>query len=942
MKIESLSLRTRLGRRVFLLFVICALLPIAITSALSVIHLSSVSRDRQAQRLKEFSETYGLGILQRLEAADVAIGLIGRGGEAALAQLRRDPQLAPFILAVATAYEDGSVVTTRGTVSVPPQPHAAARTQLVTGLSWLALEPGAAAGVPAIFIVAQRPGAGADALQYFVLDPHFVFGDSTHLPYQMGLRVRALDGRTLYSVEPLTSAGEGHKNGRTQLLAGDDNTFATQAWELFLSARFASESWVIESSQPVLSFTEGDVGLREIIPWTLAAAVILVLLVSSTQIRRSLVPLDELLKGTRRIAARDFDTRVSIRSADEFEELAASFNDMSDSLRSQFTALEALSEIDRLILSSPSIESILETLLGHVHRVTGCASVSITLIDPDEGAHGRVYSHDGSKAVRRDVHRILLGRDIEPLALGKEGRLIDLQSTQPAPTYAADVAARGARWALTHPVRGPGGLTAILTLGYLEAPDQTGVERRFSRDFADRLAVALNNIEREERLYRQAHYDELTELPNRQLFKDRLAREIARSGRAGEALALLYIDLDNFKRINDTLGHDSGDELLRAVARRLSACVKQSDTVARLGGDEFLVIVGALQGPEEASKVAERILAELAAPLEIGAREYQARASIGIAIYPDDGATLEDLLKNADTAMYRAKEDGRGRATFFEPHMNARALERWSLETGLHRALQMRQFVLHYQPQFHLQSGGLSGVEALIRWGQRSPAEFIPVAEDCGLIVDIGAWVLEEACAQFRRWRSAGIQVPQIGVNVSSEQLRRAEFVDSVRDALLRNDMPPWSLELELTESVLLSNDERTATTLAALVEMGVSLALDDFGTGYSSLSYLRRYPVQVIKIDRSFVTDIPRNPDASAIAATVIAMARTLRKRTVAEGIETAAQLEYLRERGCDTGQGYLFSKAVPADELARLVTEQRSRIEETIRVTVPGRHSA
>jgi diguanylate cyclase (GGDEF)-like protein len=935
MKIESLSLRTRLGRRVFFLFVMCALLPIAITCVLSVVHLSSVSRERQAQRLQEFSETYGLGVLQRLEAADVAIGLIGRGGKAALDELRRDPGVAPFILAVTTVYSDGTAANARGAVTALPPPHAAARTQLEKGQSWLALEPGTANGVPAIFIVALAERAGPGALQYFVLDPHFVFGDSTHLPYQMGLRVHALDGRTLYAVEALTSAGKGTE-------ADFADTLATEAWELFLSARFASESWVIESSQPALTFTDGDVGLREVIPWVLAATVILVLLVSSTQIRRSLVPLDELLRGTRRIAARNFDTRVNIRSADEFEELARSFNDMSDSLRSQFTALEALSEIDRLILSSPSIESILETLLGHVHRVAGCACVSVTLIDPDEGAHGRVYSHDGSKAVRRDVHRILLGRDIESLALAEEGIVVDLQSAQPTPTYAADVAARGARWALTQPVRGPSGLTAILTLGYVEAPGQSGVERGFARDFADRLAVALNNIEREERLYRQAHFDELTELPNRQLFKDRLAREIARSGRAGEKLALLYIDLDNFKRINDTLGHDSGDELLRAVGRRLTGCVKQSDTVARLGGDEFLVILSALSGPEQAAKVAERVLAELAEPLEIGAREYQARASIGIALYPSDGTTLEELLKNADTAMYRAKEDGRGRATFFEPHMNERALERWSLETGLHRALQMRQFVLHYQPQFHLQSGGLSGVEALIRWGQRSPAEFIPVAEDCGLIVDIGAWVLEEACEQYRRWRSAGLEIPQIGVNVSSEQLRRPEFVGSVRDALLRNDMPPWSLELELTESVLLSNDERTASTLAALVEMGVSLALDDFGTGYSSLSYLRRYPVQVIKIDRSFVSDIPRNPDASAIASTVIAMARTLRKRTVAEGIETAAQLEYLRERGCDTGQGWLFAKALPADELARVVTEQRSHIENTIRTVAPGRQSA
>ncbi|HSD74050.1 MAG TPA: EAL domain-containing protein [Steroidobacteraceae bacterium] len=942
MRIESLSLRTRLGRRVFILFIICALLPIAITSALSVAHLSSVSRERQAQRLKEFSETYGLGVLQRLEAADVATGLVKRGGALAFQELHRDAGLAPFILTVAAVNDDGTVFTLRGAAKNLPAPHAAARAQLATGQSWLALEPGSGSGPPAIFIVSSGEHAGRPALYYFVLDPHFVFGDSTHLPYQLGLRVQALDGRTLYAVEALTAARQMRKEASTPV-ADVDRPLATQAWELFLSARFASPSWVIESSQPQLGFGDGDSGLRDVIPWTLAAAIILVLLVSSTQIRRSLVPLDELLKGTRRIAARDFDTRVSIRSADEFEELATAFNDMSDSLRSQFTALEALSEIDRLILTSPSIESILETLLGHVHRIAGCACVSVTLIDPDEGAHGRVYSHDGSKAVRRDVHRILLGRDIDTLALTDEDTVVDLGAAESVPTYAADVAARGARYALTQPVRGPKGLTAILTLGYRQSPDLAGSDRGFARDFAARLAVALNNVEREERLYRQAHFDELTELPNRQLFKDRLAREIARSGRAGESLALLYIDLDNFKRINDTLGHDSGDDLLRAVAGRLSACVKQSDTVARLGGDEFLVIVGAVHGPEQAAKVAERILAELAAPLEIGAREYQARASIGIAIYPDDGTTLEELLKNADTAMYRAKEDGRGRATFFEPHMNARALERWSLETGLHRALQMRQFVLHYQPQFHLLSGAFSGVEALIRWGQRSPSEFIPVAEDCGLIVDIGAWVLEEACEQYRRWQRDGIEVSQIGVNVSSEQLRRAEFVGSVRDALLRNEMPPWALELELTESVLLSNEERTASTLAALVELGVSLALDDFGTGYSSLSYLRRYPVQVIKIDRSFVSDIPRNPDASAIAATVVAMARTLRKRTVAEGIETVEQLDYLRERGCDTGQGYLFSKALPADELARLVTEQRERIEQTIRsARLPERQSA
>lgn len=944
-KIESLSLRTRLGRRVFLLFVICALLPIAVTSVLSLAHLLNTSRHRQAERLREFSQTYGLAVLQRLEAADVAISLISRSSLVALEDLRRDLHLAPFIRAAVVADETGSVATSRGGVEWVPKPDPAARARLAAGRTWLAFEPGREGKPTSIFIVSARGSAGQGALQYFEIDPQFVFGDATDLPYRLGLRVSTLDGRLLYSAELHTATDAAlHRPRPSPPATSDDATLATEAWELFLSGRFASPSWVIEASEPRVAYSDGDSGLRDIIPWTLAAAIILALLVSSMQIRRSLVPLDELLKGTRRIATRDFDTRVRIRSEDEFGELADSFNNMSDSLRVQFAALEALSQIDRLILSSPSIENILETLLAHVRRVAGCTCVSVTLIDPDEGAHGRVYSHDGAKAVRRDVHRILLGRDVDALTSTNEGIVLDLGDDKAVPTYAADVADQGARWALTQPVRGQRGLTAILTLGYMEAPDRVGAERGFARDFADRLAVALNNLEREEHLYRQAHYDELTGLPNRQLFKDRLVHEIARSRRAGESLALLYIDLDNFKRINDTLGHDSGDELLRAVAGRLTTCVKQSDTVARLGGDEFLVILGALQGPDEASKVAERILVELSAPLEMGAREYQARASIGIALFPGDGATLEDLLKNADIAMYRAKEDGRGRATFFEAYMNARALERWSLETALYRALQARQFVLHYQPQFHLQTGAMSGVEALIRWacpvrGQRSSSEFIPVAEECGLIVDIGAWALNEACEQYRRWQREGTAVAQVAVNVGAEQLRRPNFVNDVREALLRADMPPWALELELTESVLLSNEERTANTLSALVELGISLALDDFGTGYSSLSYLRRYPVQVIKIDRSFVSDIPHSPDASAIASTVVAMAQSLRKRAVAEGIETAAQLEYLKSLGCDGGQGYLFSKALPAGELSRFIREERSRTEESIRLAASSR---
>lgn len=557
--------------------------------------------------------------------------------------------------------------------------------------------------------------------------------------------------------------------------------------------------------------------------------------------------------------------------------------------------------------------------------------MSVTLIDRDEPHRGRVYLDDGRGAAHHPVERIILEGEEVTGTLSPSGSLLEVGDGRTVPGFVARVAANGARWALVQPVRGKQGLVAILVLGYLRAPDGAGAHRDFARDFADRLAVALTNLEREERLYTQAHYDELTGLPNRQFFKERLTRELSRASRSGEALALLYVDLDNFKRINDTLGHGAGDELLKVVAQRLAGCVKTSDTVARLGGDEFVLILPSLPDPDLAGRVGERALAELAMPLSIGGREYVVRASVGIAIHPNDGSSLEELLKNADTAMYRAKEDGRGRVTYFEPHMNARALERWSLETGLHRALQARQFILHYQPQFNLHTGVMSGAEGLIRWacpvrGQRPPAEFIPAAEETGLIVDIGAWALAEACEQYQRWLAQGITVPQLAINVCADQLRHPNFVELVKNALLRSDMPPWALELEITESVLLSDDSRTAQRLHELVALGVKIALDDFGTGYSSMSYLRRHPVHVIKIDRSFITDLPDNQDSAAITTAVIAMARSLRKETIAEGVETAAQLAFLKSLGCDAAQGYFFSRPVPAEELTRFVTDQRS----------------
>jgi diguanylate cyclase (GGDEF)-like protein len=917
--------RSRLARRVFLLFVIGALVPILVTSLVSYAHTRSILRDQQAARLRDFSQTYALAVLQRIETAQAAISLAQDAGPGALRSVAERPDWAPFVRTVAVYRPDNRWESLRGS-GVFPLPTADVEPWLASGRTWMTMTMRRNADGGANIVLVDRPRGRGDSLVYHELDAQYVFGNAQQLPYATGIQVATDSGVRLYQVQ----AGEEHP--------GEADETSSASWELLLKPRFATEPWIVTASEH-RDVDGSPATLTFFFPLGLVAAVLLVLLLSATQIRRILVPLEALLEATRRVAQRNFEAHVTIRSGDEFEELAHSFNRMSDSLRQQFAALQALSEIDRLIVASPEVESILQSLLRHVRTVAGCKCASVILMDADEQQHGRIYIDDGTDAKDQPVLRVAFDPAVDAPRVIEGGMLLELSPGAVPPAYAAHLVERDVRWAVVHPARGKGGLVAILALGYETAPDESSGHRDFTRDFADRLAVALTNFEREEQLYTQAHYDELTGLPNRQLLKQRLAQEVALADGAGELTALLYVDLDNFKRVNDTLGHGAGDELLNVVARRLVSCTKQSDTVARLGGDEFVMIVPRLSTPDLAMRIAERVLAQLGEPLTIGAREYHVRASIGIAICPTDGNSIEELLKNADTAMYRAKEDGRGRITYFEPHMNAKAIERWALETGLHRALQARQFVLHYQPQFNLHTGAMSGAEALIRWqcpikGQRPPAEFIPAAEETGLIVDIGAWALSEACEQYKRWRAEGITVPQLAINVCADQLRQANFVQQVKEALLHADMPPWALELEITESVLLTDDPRTAQCLHALVALGVKLALDDFGTGYSSMSYLRRHPVHVIKVDRSFISDIPENPEAAAIATAIVAMARSLRKQTVAEGVETAAQLEFLKSLGCDSAQGYFFAKPVPADQLSRFVSDHRRRVEETIRM--------
>ena len=429
-----------------------------------------------------------------------------------------------------------------------------------------------------------------------------------------------------------------------------------------------------------------------------------------------------------------------------------------------------------------------------------------------------------------------------------------------------------------------------------------------------------------------AQHDCLTGLPNRILLNDRIGQAIIIAQRYMRQVAVLFLDLDGFKYINDSLGHPIGDKLLQSIAQRLVNCVRGSDTVSRQGGDEFVVLLSEVQHPESVVIMASKMLRSVAEAHSIELHELHITTSIGVSVYPDDGLDAEALIKNADTAMYQAKENGRQSIQFFKPAMNARAVERHSIEESLRRALERDEFVLHYQPKISLRTGAIVGAEALIRWthptrGALSPLQFIPIAEDCGLILPIGNWVLRQACAQAQSWVGEGLPAMTMAVNVSAVEFGDEHFLEGLLAILRETGLAPELLEVELTESVLMKRVEATVAILQILRKLGIQVVVDDFGTGYSSLSYLRKFPIDALKIDQSFVRQISTGGDDAVIVTAVISMARSLRLRVVAEGVETRAELKFLRAHRCDEAQGYYFSKPVPAQEFAALLARPASR---------------
>ncbi|MFQ5765686.1 MAG: putative bifunctional diguanylate cyclase/phosphodiesterase [Rhodospirillales bacterium] len=467
-------------------------------------------------------------------------------------------------------------------------------------------------------------------------------------------------------------------------------------------------------------------------------------------------------------------------------------------------------------------------------------------------------------------------------------------------------------------------------------------------DYAERLSVStitdddgevsqyatvINDIterkQDEERIRYQANYDELTGLPNRSLFLDRLNQTLAAASRNRDKVGLMFIDLDGFKLVNDTLGHDIGDLLLQEAAERLKHCVRATDTVARLGGDEFTVVMPRLHDPRVAPLVAQRILDSLAQTFQLNGHETFVSASVGITVYPEDATEVSDLLRNADGAMYQAKERGKANYQFFTDELNRELQERMVIKNGLAKAMDQGELALHYQPKMNLESGAVTGVEALMRWdseelGSMAPNRFIPVLEETGMVIEIGEWAIRTACAQHRKWRDRGLPPVRVAVNLSTRQLHEISFVSVFERALKENGIGADGLEIEITENMLMSDAAGTVAALHALHDLGIHVTMDDFGTGYSSLSVLKRFPIDSIKIDGSFVADIATSADDAEIIRTIITMGKTLNREVVAEGVENQKQVDLLREYRCDQIQGYFICPPVPAQEITEFLMEK------------------
>lgn len=869
---ELTGLGSRVATRTFLIFAAC----LAIPALLAVLALNSFmtqeAQERARNDLTVRAKSYGYLLFERIKDAE-----------------QEANRIADLILAGAASIEKNETVASHRFRILDVQRHDAEHPAIAsTELSLI----DDASGAHPVLTLTRSNGASSITIRAQI-DASYLWNSEPIAAENTVLCVRIVNNVLHCTHEALP----------------DDSVRAE--WSLYLRPSFGADAWTIDAIESTAVATANIDSFRRTLPLATLAIVFAASLLTVIYLRRSHRPLATLAKAAEHIGRRRFDYQVTVESNDEFGKLAHVFNRMSANLGQQFGLMSLLARMDRMILLDPPIEELLQATLPQLPALLRAHSVIVAVVVGNE-----VYLYKASR-----IHRELITSKL----IGGDALLNKLLTKQTEATALDPFLAHAKADRIGHvTIEVSGGVRGGLFFVNSSSAMRAG-QLRHARAFASRFAVALGAADRRRTLIKQAYYDPLTGLANRQLFSDRLARALVNARAQETRVALIYIDLDRFQTINDSLGHSAGDELIKILAERLAALVRDSDTVARIGGDEFVVIVTNLID-HQLRGMAERIQSALREPLIIRDVTCSVQSSLGISVFPTDAQSAEALLRNADIAGNRAKSAGGAQIVFFEERMDREAMHRLHLEQRLRDALERGRLRLAFQPKVRIGDLRIEGVEALARWtdedlGEVSPAVFIPIAEECGLIEALGEWALRDACAHFQQWRREHIELDHVSVNVSVRQLRSPTFVNKVVSVLETSAMPPSALEIEVTESTLAVDPAQVSQRLQQLRDLGVRVSIDDFGTGYSSLAAVCEMPADTLKIDRTFIKDADATPRAAAILEAIASMAHALGKMTVAEGVESLTQLEVLRRVGVDCVQGYLIAKPLSSSALVEFI---------------------
>jgi diguanylate cyclase (GGDEF)-like protein len=909
MKIQGTFLSSRAGRRIFWSLLLAAALPIASFGVAMYAMLSTHFESQTARQQQQLTKFAGMGLLDRLLAARTALDIVSRS--------RRVDADAPVghrrgrvLLEVAQIDAQGNAIV--GSASLARRWRDNERDR--DGATLLLGAGGQVPGVRPVLIVVPDD-ARRTSLWIAEIDPAFLFSELS--ADAGGSRICVFDA-TLRPVHcPEWNAAE-EATLRRDVQPGVD----TRAkWKLFLRSDFSIDDWTLVSMDAPSERAPEVAPLARLTALAAVATLLFVGMLGLIQVRRTMVPLERLIAGTRRLSERDYAARVRVGHDDEFGELARSFNHMAERIGHQVQALHVQSAIDHEILNGLNVARVLQRVAHRLEQLVPSAATCVIEFDRSSRALARV--HTAAAAIS-----IISMPRTDALCMAQLPDNDNVLCEDPPPWLLGLLQSPSSRvWVRCAKVDDE--LLGMLVIATEDRAIEDVDTRREIAELGDRVSVTLSSADRERRLVERATHDSLTGLANRAGLHEFIDARLADDLRA--PFTVLFVDLDRFKEVNDSMGHQIGDELLRTIGKRLQQRVPANAFVARPGGDEFVLVVRG--PPASADELAHALCSELAQPIELGGRTVAVGASIGLAKHPEHGLTSSDLMRRADMAMYSAKSRGGGTAAWFEPALDARIAERTALLADLRHAQMRGQFEVHYQPRVDTRSGAIVCAEALLRW--RHPERgFVPVPtfinllEETGLINTVGLWVIERAVSQLARWQAQGLALESIAVNLSTRQLQVPNLPEQVAAILARCRLEPAHLELEVTESIFMGDASQAIRVLRQLHDSGIRIALDDFGTGYSSLSYLHKLPIGLLKVDRSFVSELGQRDSALALTRSIVALARALKLRVVAEGVETQQQLGLLTELGCDELQGFLFAPALEPTAFATLVAQPQSMI--------------